>query len=318
MTRPKVAVIGAGQVGATVAQRIVEKDLADVVLADIVEGMPQGKALDLMEASPLKGHDAKISGTNDYAEIKNSDIVVVTAGIARKPGMDRMDLLKTNAQIVKAVAEKVVQHAPQSILILVTNPLDVMTTLAYQMTRFPKNRVIGMAGLLDAARFRYFIAEKLKVSVKDVEAMVLGGHGDDMVPLPRFATVKGVSIADLLKKEEIEALVTRTRNGGAEIVALLKQGSAYYAPGASVFQMVQSILQDEKKILPCCALLEGEYGLKDVFCGVPCRLGRRGVLEIVELKLTEEERKSLFNSAESVRKGVRELSSVLSVVPSAS
>lgn len=314
--KSKIAVIGAGQVGATVAQRIVEMNLADIVLTDVIEGMPQGKALDLMQASPLKGHDAKIVGTNDYAAIQGSEIVVVTAGIARKAGMDRMDLLKINAQIVKEISEKVLRHAPDSILIIVTNPLDVMTTLASQITRFPKQRVMGMAGVLDAARFRYFIAEKLKVSVKSVEAMVLGGHGDDMVPLPRYATVNGVPMTDLLKKEEIEALVERTRKGGAEIVSLLKQGSAYYAPGASVAEMVRSILLDEKKLLPCCALLEGEYGLRGVFCGVPCRLGRKGILEIVELKLTDEEKKALFHSSESVRKGVQELSSVLSPVSS--
>jgi len=312
MSRPKVTVVGAGQVGATVAQRIVEEDLADVVLTDIVEGLPQGKALDLMEAAPLKGHDAKMVGTNDYAAIENSDIVVVTAGIARKPGMDRMDLLKTNANIIRGIAEKIMQRAPKAVVIMVTNPLDVMAMLMYQVTRFPKERVIGMAGILDSARFRYFIAEKLNVSVKDVSAMVLGGHGDDMVPLPRFTTVNGISITDLLKPDEIEALVTRTRKGGAEIVSLLKQGSAYYAPGASTFQMVQSILNDENRILPCAAFLEGEYGLKDVFCGVPCRLGGKGIVEIIELNLTNEEKAALTKSAESVRQGVQALTSSVS------
>ena len=311
MTRPKVGVIGAGQVGATAAQRIVEENLADVVLADIVEGMPQGKALDLMEASPLKGHEATIIGTNDYAEIKGSDIVIVTAGVARKPGMTRMDLLKINAGIVKDVSEKIRQFAPESILIIVTNPLDVMTSLAHQITRFPKRRVMGMAGVLDSARFRYFLAEKLKVNGKDIEAMVLGGHGDEMVPLPRFSTVKGTPITQLLKKEELDALITRTRNGGAEIVSLLKQGSAYYAPGASVFEMVQAILNDEKRVLPCSAFLEGDYGLKGVFCGVPCRLGRKGILEIVELPLSDEEKRALSQSAARVREGVQELSTVL-------
>ncbi|MBI4436698.1 MAG: malate dehydrogenase [Candidatus Omnitrophica bacterium] len=310
--KPKVSVIGAGQVGATTAQRIVEKGLADVVLADIVEGMPQGKSLDLMEAAPLEKHDAKVIGTNDYSEIVGSEIVVVTAGVSRKPGMSRMDLLKTNAQIVKGVAEKVLQYASQSILIMVTNPLDVMTSLVHQITRFPKQRVMGMAGVLDSARFRYFIAEKLKVSVKDVNAMVLGGHGDDMVPLPNYTTVNSTPISKLLSQDELDALITRTRNGGAEIVSLLKQGSAYYAPASSVTQMVKSILLDEREILPCCTLLEGEYGLKGVFCGVPCRLGRKGVLEVVELKLTDEEKKALSKSAESVRQGVQELSSLLS------
>ncbi len=313
MSRPKVSVIGAGQVGATVAQRIVEEDLADVVLTDIVEGLPQGKALDLMEAAPLKGHDAKIRGTNDYADISGSELVTVTAGVARKPGMSRMDLLKINAQIVQGIAEKIKQYAPDAIVIIVTNPLDVMTTLVSQITRFPKERVIGMAGVLDSARFRYFIAEKLKVSVKDVDAMVLGGHGDDMVPLPRYATVSGISIVDLLKKEEIDSLIARTRSGGAEIVALLKQGSAYYAPGASVFEMVRAILNDENRILPCAVRLEGEYGLRDVFCGVPCRLGRKGILEVVQLHLTDEEKKALSKSAESVRQGVAELGTLVKV-----
>ena len=311
MTRPKVSVIGAGQVGATVAQRIVEENLADVVLADIVEGMPQGKALDLNEAAPLKGHEALVTGTNDYTEIAGSDVVVVTAGIARKPGMTRMDLLKINAGIVKDVSEKIRKYTPQSILIVVTNPLDVMTSLAYQVTQFPKHRVMGMAGVLDSARFRYFLAEKLKVSGKEIEAIVLGGHGDDMVPLPRFSTVNGKPLTDFLKKEDLEALITRTRNGGAEIVALLKQGSAYYAPGASVFEMVQALLNDEKRLLPCSAFLEGEYGLKGVFCGVPCRLGRKGILEIVELKLTDEEKRALSQSAARVREGVQELATLL-------
>ena len=309
--RPRVSVIGAGQVGATVAQRIVEEDLADVVLTDVIEGMPQGKALDLMEASPLKGHEAHVVGTNDYAEITDSQIVVVTAGIARKSGMSRMDLLKINAGIVKDVSEKIRQFAPESILIIVTNPLDVMASLAYQVTQFPKERVIGMAGVLDSSRFRYFVAEKLKVNVRDVEAIVLGGHGDEMVPLPRLSTVNGKPITQTLKPEEIETLVSRTRNGGAEIVALLKQGSAYYAPGASVFEMVRSILKDEKKIVPCAAYLEGEYGLSGVFCGVPCRLGRKGILEIVELKLTDDEKKALSRSAERVREGVQELATLL-------
>ena len=311
MTRPKVSVIGAGQVGATVAQRIVEENLADVVLADIVEGMPQGKALDLNEASPLKGHDAFVSGTNDYAGISGSDIVVVTAGIARKPGMTRMDLLKINAGIVKDISEKIAQYAPNAIVIVVTNPLDVMTSLTHQVTRFPKSRVMGMAGVLDSARFRYFVAEKLKVSPKSVEAMVLGGHGDDMVPLPRFSKVDGKPLTDLLGQEEIDTLVARTRNGGAEIVALLKAGSAYYAPGASSAEMVKAILRDEKKVLPACALLEGEYGMSGVFCGVPCRLGRKGILEIVELELTGAEKTALAKSAASVRQGVQELSTVL-------
>ena len=311
MSRPKVAIIGAGQVGATLAQRVLEKELADVVLADIVEGMPQGKALDLMEAAPLERHDAKIAGTNDYRQIAGSDIVVVTAGIARKPGMSRMDLLKTNAEIVRGVAQQIKQNAPNAILIMVTNPLDVMTALAHRVTQFPESRVMGVAGVLDTARLCYFIAEKLNVSVKDVEAMVLGGHGDDMVPLVAHAKVKGEPITELLPQKEIETLIQRTRQGGAEIVSLLKQGSAFYAPASSVAEMIKAILRDEKQILPVCAYLHGEYGLKDLFCGVPCRLGRRGVLEVVELPLTREEKEALRRSAESVRKGIQELQELI-------
>ncbi len=311
MTQPKVAIIGAGQVGATLAQRVLEKELADVVLADIIEGMPQGKALDLMEAAPLERHDAKIIGTNDYKQIEGSDIVVVTAGIARKPGMSRMDLLKTNAEIIRGVAQEIKRNAPNAILIIVTNPLDVMTALAHRITQFPKSRILGMAGVLDTARLRYFIAEKLNVSVKDVEAMVLGGHGDDMVPLVGHARVKGKPITELLPQKEIDALIQRTRQGGAEIVSLLKQGSAFYAPASSVTQMVQTILKDEKKVLPVCAYLQGEYGLTDLFCGVPCRLGRGGILEVVEIPLSPEEKEALHRSAESVRRGIQELQELI-------
>ena len=311
MPRPKVAIIGAGQVGATLAQRVVEKELADVILADIVEGMPQGKALDLMETAPLERHDAKIIGTNDYRQLVGADIVVVTAGIARKPGMSRMDLLKTNADIVRGVAQHIKQNAPNAILIMVTNPLDVMTALAHRVTQFPESRVMGMAGVLDTARLRYFIAEKLNVSVKDVEAMVLGGHGDDMVPLVAYAKVKGKPITELLPPKEIDVLIQRTRQGGAEIVSLLKQGSAFYAPASSVAEMIRAILRDEKQILPVCAYLHGEYGLKDLFCGVPCRLGRRGVLEVVEVSLTPQEKEALHRSAESVRKGIQELQELI-------
>ena len=311
MARPKVAIIGAGQIGATLAQRVLEKELADIVLTDVVEGMPQGKALDLMEAAPLERHDAKIIGTNDYKDIAGSEIVVVTAGVARKPGMSRMDLLKINADIIKGVSEEIKRYAPNAILIMVTNPLDVMTALAFRVTQFPKSKVMGMAGVLDTARLRYFIAERLGASVKEIEAMVLGGHGDDMVPLVNSAKVSGKPIDQLLPPKEVEALIQRTRQGGAEVVSLLKQGSAFYAPASSVAQMIQAILKDEKRILPICAYLQGEYGLQDLFCGVPCRLGRGGILEVVEVSLTADEKKALQRSAESVRKGIEELQTLV-------
>jgi len=305
--RPKVAVIGAGNVGATTAQRLLEAEIADVVLVDIIEGLPQGKALDMAQAAALLGSDAKITGSNDFAAIEGSDLVVVTAGLPRKPGMSRDDLLQKNAEIVSSVLDRVVRHAPQCILIMVSNPLDVMTWLAYRKTGFGRQRVMGMAGVLDAARFQYFIAQALCVSARDVNAMVLGGHGDDMVPLPRFSTVNGVPVPELLSQEQIARLVDRTRNGGAEIVALLKQGSAWYAPSASVAQMTASILRDQRRVLPVCASLEGEYGLKDVFVGVPAVLSSKGMERVVELALTQEELDALHRSAAHVRESCKKV-----------
>ncbi|HUT33470.1 MAG TPA: malate dehydrogenase [Planctomycetota bacterium] len=301
MAKPKVAVFGAGHVGATVAQRVVEKELADVVLLDVVEGLPQGKALDMAEAAPVEGYDAHIAGSNNTTDVAGADLVVITAGIARKPGMSRDDLLATNAKIVGGIADAVRQHAPDAIVVVVTNPLDVMTWLVFERTGFPPERVMGMAGVLDSARFRTFIAMELGVSVKDVEAMVLGGHGDSMVPLPRYATVGGVPLGALLPQERIEALIQRTRNGGAEIVALLKTGSAYYAPASAAVAMVGSILRDERRVLPACVRLDGQYGLTDVFAGVPVVLGDGGVEMVVELELTPDELKALQASADEVR-----------------
>jgi len=301
MSRPKVAVFGAGHVGATVAQRIVEKELADVVLLDVVEGLPQGKALDLAEAAPVEGYDARITGSNSTPDVAGADLVVITAGIARKPGMSRDDLLATNARIVGGIADAVRQHAPDAIVVVVTNPLDVMTWLAFERTGFPPERVVGMAGVLDTARFRAFIAMELGVSVKNVEAMVLGGHGDSMVPLPRYATVSGVPLAALLPPDRIEALIQRTRNGGAEIVALLKTGSAYYAPASAAVAMAASILRDERRVLPACVRLEGQYGLRNVFAGVPVVLGDGGVEMIVELELSADELQALQASARDVQ-----------------
>ena len=308
MKRPKVAVIGAGNVGATTAQRLLEAEIADVVLVDIIEGLPQGKALDMAQAAALLGSDAQIVGTNDFAAIAGSDIVIVTAGLPRKPGMSRDDLLVRNAEIVSSVLDHVLRHAPNCILIVVSNPLDVMTWLAWRKTGFGRQRVMGMAGVLDAARFQYFIAQALSVSAKDVNAMVLGGHGDDMVPLPRFSTVNGVPIPELLSPDQIARLVDRTRNGGAEIVALLKQGSAWYAPSASVAQMTESILRNQRRLLPVCALLEGEYGLKDVFVGVPAIICGKGMERVVELKLTQDEDDALHRSAAHVRESCKKLS----------
>ncbi len=303
---PKITVIGAGAVGATAAQRIVEKELGDVVLTDIVEGMPQGKALDLMEAAPLLGHDSKITGTNDYRDIEGSDVVVITAGIARKPGMSRDDLTRTNAKIVKEVSGNVANHAPESIVIVVTNPLDIMTYAAMKATGFSPERVFGMSGVLDSARFATFIAMELRCSVRDVKAMVLGGHGDTMVPMPRFATVAGVPITELLPEDTIKRLIERTVNGGAEIVNLMKT-SAFYAPSAAVANMVEAVVKDTKSILPVCAYLNGEYGMKDIYLGVPVKLGSKGVEKVIELKLTNEEKKALDKSAEAVRAGIASL-----------
>jgi len=307
MSRNKVTVIGAGNVGATVAQRIAEAGLADVVLIDIVEGLPQGKGLDLAEAAPVVGHDARVSGTNDYADTAGSDIVVVTSGIARKPGMSRDELLSTNAGIVRSVVEQAVAHSPDCILVIVTNPLDAMCHVATQASGFPRERVLGMAGVLDSARFRTFIAMELGVSVEDTHAFVLGGHGDTMVPLPRYSTVAGIPITELLSPERVEALVTRTANGGAEIVALLKAGSAYYAPAASTFEMVDAILRDRKRVLPCAVLLEGEYGVDGLFVGVPVVLGAGGMERVIEIRLTDDEAAAFQRSAGAVRELVAKL-----------
>ncbi len=298
--RKKVTVIGAGNVGATTVQRLAERDIYDVVMVDIVEGLPQGKALDLRESGPVEGYDSKVIGTNGYEETTDSDVVVITSGIARKPGMSRDDLLHTNAGIVRSVTESVIKYSPNAIIIVVSNPLDAMTQLTYKVSGFPKNRVIGMAGVLDSARFQHFIAEALDVSVEDVNAFVLGGHGDTMVPLPRYSTVAGIPITELLSPEKVKALCDRTANGGAEVVALLKTGSAYYAPASSVAAMVDSILLDKKRVLPCAAYLEGEYGINGLFVGVPCKLGANGVEHIFEITLTPEESAGLKKSAAAV------------------
>jgi malate dehydrogenase len=299
--RQKVTVVGAGNVGATTAQRIHQLGYADVVLVDVVEDLPQGKALDLLESGPVTGSDARITGSNGYQESANSDVVVITAGIARRPGMSRDDLLLTNMKITTSVTEQVVKHSPNCIIIAVTNPLDAMVQNVYQTSGFPRNRVFGMAGVLDTARFRTFIAQELDVSVEDVQAVVLGGHGDDMVPLVRFTTVGGIPISELLAEEKIDQLVTRTRQGGGEIVALLKAGSAYYAPSASITQMVEAVLLDKKRILPCCAYLQGEYGINGLCVGVPVKLGAGGMEQIIQIRLTAEEKTALQRSAASVR-----------------
>jgi malate dehydrogenase len=301
MAHPKVTVIGAGNVGATTAQRIAEAGLADVVLVDIVEGLPQGKALDLAEAAPVMGHDMQVIGTNDYADTAGSDVIVVTSGLARQPGMSRDDLLAKNAGIVRAVVSASTKVSPNAILIIVTNPLDAMCHVAMEASGFPKERVIGMAGVLDTARFRTFIARELGVSVTNVSAFVLGGHGDTMVPLPRYSTVGGVPITELLPQDRIDALVKRTASGGAEIVALLKTGSAYYAPAASTYQMVDAILGDRHQILPCAALLQGEYGTDDLFVGVPVQLGRGGIEKIIEIELQPDEAAAFKHSADAVQ-----------------
>jgi malate dehydrogenase len=298
----KITVVGAGNVGATAAQRLAEKDLArSVVMVDVVEGVPQGKALDQWQSGPVEGYDTRVYGTNDYELAAGSEIFVVTAGIARKPGMSRDDLVKTNAGIVQAVAKEIARVAPQSIIIVVSNPLDVMCTVAMKASGFPRERVVGMAGVLDTARYRMFLAEAMEVSVEDIQAMVLGGHGDTMVPLVSYTTVSGIPVAQILAADQLAAIVQRTRNGGAEIVAHLKTGSAYYAPSAAAVQMVEAIALDKKRILPCSAWLQGEYGLRDVFCGVPCKLGRNGLERILEVTLTEQERTDLHASAEAVR-----------------
>jgi malate dehydrogenase len=297
----KVSVVGAGNVGATLAQRIADRELADVVLIDIVEGMPQGKGLDIQESAPVEGSDARVVGTNDYKDTAGSDVVVITAGIARKPGMSRDDLLNTNYKIVKDCTENVLKHSPNTVLIVVSNPLDAMCQVAYKVSGLPKHRVFGMAGVLDSARMRSFIALELGVSVENVHAFVLGGHGDTMVPLPRFSTVAGVPITELLPKERVDAIVKRTANGGAEIVSYLKTGSAYYAPSASAAEMVDAVLKDKHKVLPCCCYLEGEFGVKGLYVGVPAQLGAKGVEKIWQIKLTADEQAALDKSAAAVK-----------------
>ena len=299
--RTKISVVGAGNVGATVAQLIAYKELGDVVMVDIIDGLPQGKALDLLEAGPVEGYDSQVMGANNYEATADSHIVVITAGIARKPGMSRSDLINTNANIVRGVTEQVVKYSPDAHLIVVSNPLDAMVHLAKHISGFPKNRVVGQAGVLDSTRFRTFIAQELKVSVEDTHAFVLGGHGDSMVPLPRYSTVAGIPITHLLPPETIDRLVQRTRDGGGEIVNLLKSGSAFYAPGASVVQMVEAIVKDKKRVLLCTAYLEGEYGLRDMYFGVPVKLGAAGVEQIIEIELTAEERSALQASAQEVQ-----------------
>jgi malate dehydrogenase len=303
--RKKVSIVGAGNVGATAAHWIASKELADVVLIDIVEGVPQGKGLDLLEAMPIEKRDSHVRGTNDYADTANSDIVVITAGIPRKPGMSRDDLLNTNYKIMQDVVGKVVANSPHCILIVVSNPLDAMAQAAYKISKFKRERVIGMAGVLDAARFRTFIAEELKVSVENVTAFVLGGHGDTMVPLARYSTVAGIPITELMDKATVDRLVQRTRDGGAEIVKYLKTGSAYYAPSSAATEMVEAILKDKKKILPCAAYLEGEYGINGLFVGVPCKLGAGGLEQIIQIKLTQEEQAALQKSANAVQELVK-------------
>ncbi len=301
----KVSIIGSGNVGATAARSIADKELADVVILDILEGVPQGKGLDMLEACPVEGSDARVLGTNDYADTAGSDLVVVTAGLARKPGMSRDDLLTKNTQIIKSVTEQVMKHSPDCIIVPVTNPLDAMAQVVYRVSGLPRERVIGMAGVLDSARMRAFIADALDVSVENTHAFVLGGHGDTMVPLPRYSTVAGIPITELLDAAAIDALVQRTAQGGAEIVKLLGTGSAYYAPGSAVVEMVESILKDKKKILPCSVFLQGEYGIRDLFVGVPCKLGAAGLEQIVEIELTADESAALQKSAAAVQELVQ-------------
>jgi malate dehydrogenase len=303
--RKKVTVVGGGFVGSTTAQRIVDMELADVVLTDILDGPPAGKALDMLESTPVTRSDSRVTGistaSGDYKETANSDVVVITAGFPRKPGMSRDDLLKANYEVIKGVVEQVAKHSPNAILIMVTNPLDAMVQVAYKVSGFPKNRVLGMAGVLDSARMSSFVATELNVSIENVHSFVLGGHGDDMVPLPRYSTVAGIPLPDLLPAERIAAIVERTRKGGIEIVNLMKTGSAYYAPSAAAVEMVEAILKDKKKILPCAAYLEGEYGVNGIYAGVPVKLGARGVEQIIEIRLTAEEKAALDKSVASVR-----------------
>ncbi|MCO6511025.1 MAG: malate dehydrogenase [Aridibacter famidurans] len=299
--RNKVTVVGAGNVGATAAHWIASKELADVVLVDIVEGVPQGKALDLAQAAPIDGFDVKLVGANNYEETAGSDVVIITAGLPRKPGMSRDDLLKTNSDIVGSVTDQVAKYSPDSFLIIVSNPLDAMAQVAFRRSGFPKSRVIGMAGVLDSARMRCFLAEALDVSVENVTAFVLGGHGDTMVPLPRYSTCAGIPVTELLPEDQLNKIIDRTANGGAEIVGLLKTGSAFYAPSLGAVEMTESILKDKKKILPCAVFLEGEYGINDLFVGVPVKLGKNGVEQIIEISLTNDERSALQKSAGAVQ-----------------
>jgi malate dehydrogenase len=302
----KITVVGAGNVGATTAQRVAEKELArTVVMVDVVEGIPQGKGLDQWQSAPIEGFDSRIIGTNGYADTADSDIVIITAGIARKPGMSRDDLLNTNAGIVKSVSEEVKKTSPKAIVIVVSNPLDVMCYFAKQVTGFPRERVLGMAGVLDTARYRAFLATELDCSVRDIQAMVLGGHGDTMVPLISYTSVSGIPITQLMEKSKLDAIVDRTRSGGAEIVKHLKTGSAYYAPSSGAVQMAEAIVNDQRRILPCAAWLQGEYGMKDLFLGVPCKLGRNGLEKVIEVELTSDERTALEKSAEAVREPMR-------------
>ncbi len=299
--RKKITVVGGGHVGASCAVNLAYKELGDVVLVDVVEGVPQGKSLDMLQMGPIEGYDVRITGANDYAPTANSDVAVITAGLARKPGMSRDDLLLANHEVVKAVTEQIAKYSPNCIIVLVTNPLDAMCWTAFKTSKFPKNRVIGMAGVLDSARFRAFIAQELDVSVENVTAVVMGGHGDTMVPVVRLSGVSGLPLTELIAPDKLAAIVDRTRNGGAEIVKHLKTGSAYYAPSAAAVEMVESILKDKKKVLPCAAYLEGEYGINGLFVGVPVKLGAKGIEQIYQIKLTEEEKAMLAKSAASVQ-----------------
>ena len=305
---PKITVVGAGNVGASAALYAAEKELGDVTLIDIVEGVAKGKGLDLLEAGPVQGYDSFVEGSGDIKSVAGSDLIIVTAGLARKPGMSRLDLLKANADIIRGVAGAIRDHAPKAFVIMVTNPLDVMTYLLYKITGFPRERVMGMAGVLDSARFRAFLAMEAGVSVEDIQAMVLGGHGDTMVPLLSCSTISGIPITNFIKKERLAEIVQRTRDGGAEIVKLLQTGSAFYAPASSAVQMAESILRDKKRLLPCCAYLNGEYGFKEIYLGVPCVLGAKGIEKIVDVPLSADEKAALANSAEEVRKGIADLS----------
>jgi len=306
--RKKVTIIGAGNVGASASQLIAQAGIADITLFDVADGMPQGKALDIAEACPLWNSPSSVKGTNNYADTRDSDIVVIAAGFPRKPNMSRDDLLHANAEVVKTASNEIAKTSPDTIVIVVTNPMDVMAQLAWKTTGFSCRRVMGMGGILDASRLRAFLAWELNISPEDIETIVLGGHGDQMIPLPRFTTVKGVPITELLKKKTIESLIQRTRNGGAEIVSLLRSGSAYYAPAAAIFQMIKSILFDEKRMLPCAAYLNGEYGIKDIYVGIPVILGKEGIERVVEIKLTKDEKAQFKESCSSVRKLVKKLS----------